>query len=209
VATPLPGTRPAVEPDFETPPVATERHEEPHLTLNPNPRLKDVPRTPLTETIAGKPLILASQVTPLQFAPADPSPPPTSLPLDVRVPAVPIEAKTATIPAYLRSPQKIETPPASRRPRDDLVAEQQPILREGTFEPVLMVSTLQVQSRPNGAQVYVNGMKIGETPLAWELPLGKHEVRLALPDYYDWQAQIELTEGHKTLPIFFRLLPVE
>ncbi len=72
-----------------------------------------------------------------------------------------------------------------------------------------MVSTLQVQSQPNGAQVYVNSMLIGETPLAWELPLGKHEVRLALPDYYHWDAQVELTAEHKTLPITYRLVPIE
>jgi hypothetical protein len=125
------------------------------------------------------------------------------------MPAVPIEAKTATNPAYPRSPQKIETPLTSQRPREDLAAEQPPIPREGTSEPVLMVSTLQVQSQPNGAQVYVNGMLIGETPLAWELPLGKHEVRLALPDYYEWDAQVELTPEHKTLPIRYRLVPIE
>ena len=74
---------------------------------------------------------------------------------------------------------------------------------------MLTVSTLNVKSQPNGAQVYVNGLLIGETPLTWELPVGKHEVRLALPDYYDWKAQIELTEEHKALPVFFRLLPVK
>jgi hypothetical protein len=132
-----------------------------------------------------------------------------SAPLDVRIAAVPIEAKAATIPPYPQSPQKIETLLASRRPSEDFAAGHQPIPREGTHEPVLMVSTLQLQSQPNGAQVYVNGMLIGETPLDRELPLGKHEVRLALPDYYDWKAQIELTETRKTLPIFFRLLPVE
>ena len=209
VATPLPGSRPAAEPVFETPPVATERHDEPRLSLNPNPTLSDVPRAPEAETITGKPLILASQRTPMQFAPADPSPPPKSLPLDVRIPVVPIEAKTATIPAYPRSSLKIETPLASRRPRKDLAAEHPPIPGEGTYEPLLRVSMLQVQGQPNGAQVYVNGMLIGETPLAWELPLGKHEVRLALPDYHEWDAQIELIPEHKTLPIIYRLVPIE
>jgi len=72
-----------------------------------------------------------------------------------------------------------------------------------------MVSTLQLGSDPNGAQVYVDGLLSGKTPLDMELPVGKHEVRLALPEYYDWKAQIELTEKNKALPIFFRLLPVE
>ena len=92
---------------------------------------------------------------------------------------------------------------------EDLAAEFPPIPAGGAYEPLLMVSTLKMQSQPNGARVYVNGMLIGETPLAWELPIGKYEVRLALPDYYDWRAQIELTDRHKTLPVFFRLLPVK
>ena len=209
VATPLLGSRPVAQPIFETPPLATDHHDEPRLTLDTNPRLKDVPRAPETETIAGKPMILASQMSPLQFSSADPSPPPKSLPLDVRIPAVLIEAKAGTIPAYLGSSLKIEKPLASRRPREDLAAEHQPIPGEGTYEPLLRVSTLQVQSQPNGAQVFVNGMLIGETPLAWELPLGKHEVRLALPDYYEWDAQVELTPEHKTLPIRYRLVPIE
>ena len=209
VATPLLGSRPVAQPIFETPPLATDHHDEPRLTLDTNPRLKDVPRAPETETIAGKPMILASQMSPLQFSSADPSPPPKSLPLDVRIPAVLIEAKTGTIPAYLRSSLKIEKPLAGRGPREDLAAEHQPIPGEGTYEPLLRVSTLQVQSQPNGAQVFVNGMLIGETPLAWELPLGKHEVRLALPDYYEWDAQVELTPEHKTLPIRYRLVPIE
>jgi hypothetical protein len=209
VATPLPGTRPAAEPVFEPPLVATERHDESRLKLNSNPTLSDVPRALELETIAGKPVILASQISPLQLSPANPSPPTRSSPSDVRMPAVPIEAKAATIPAYPRPSQKIETPLASRRPRENLAAEHQPIPREGTYEPALMVSMLKVQSQPNGAQLYVNGMLIGETPLAWELPLGKHEVRLALPDYYDWEAQVNLTERNQLLPIFLRLIPVE
>ena len=206
-ATPLPASRPAAEPVIETPPLAIERHDEPRLMLNTNPTLRDVPKAPGAETVAGKPVILASQMSPLQFPPADPSPPSTSLPLDVRMPAVPIEAKAAKIPAHPQSPQKIETPLASRPLREDLAAEHQPIPREGTYEPVLMVSTLQVQSQPNGAQIYVNGMPIGETPLAWELPTGKHEIRLALPDYLDWAALVELTPEHNKLPII-RLIPI-
>jgi len=153
VATPLPGSRPAIEPVFEKSSLASERHDEPRLTLNPNPTLRDVPRVPEAEAIAGKPVILTSQFSPAQLSPA------------------------ASI--------------------------------ESTYEPVLMVSTLQLSSHPSGAQVYVDGMPGGETPLEIDLPIGKHEVRLALPEYYDWMAQIELTEKNQALPIFFRLLPVE
>ena len=206
---PLPGIRPATGPVLEPPLPATKSDDEPHMNVDMVPTRGSTPTTQNGESIAVKPLISASQVSLLQVSSADPLPPPMTTPLDVRMPPLPIEAKAATIPAYPQSLQKIETPLTSRRPREILPADHQPIPSEGTYEPVLMVSRLQVQSQPKGAQVYVNGMLVGETPMTWELPLGKHEVRLALPDYYDWKAQIELTETRKTLPIFFRLLPVE
>jgi ABC-type cobalt transport system substrate-binding protein len=209
VATPLPGTRPAVKPVFEPPPLATESNDEPRMNVVMVPTRGFIPVARNGESITGKALILVSQVSPLQFAPADPSLPPMSSPLDVRIPAIPIEAKSALISAYPQSPQKIEIPLASQQPRKNFAAEHQPIPKEDAYEPVLMVSTLQVQSQPNGAQVYVNGMLIGETPLARELPLGKHEVRIALPDYYQWDAQVELTSDHKMLPIIYRLVPID
>jgi hypothetical protein len=30
-----------------------------------------------------------------------------------------------------------------------------------------------------------------------------------LPDHYDWKAQIELRETNRSIPISFRLLPVD
>lgn len=168
----------------------------------------------IAEALAGesadsKPVVPASQLLRSQISPVAPSAPIETALLEVQMPAVLVEAKAKLTPADSQTPQKIETPLASRRPREDLAAEHQPIPREGTYEPVLMVSTLQVQSRPNGAQVYVNGMLTGETPLDMELLIGIYEVRLALPDYYDWEAQIELTERNKAQSIIFRLLPVE
>ncbi len=67
---------------------------------------------------------------------------------------------------------------------------------------------LKIKSHPIGAQVFVDGLSKGETPLDLALPFGTHEVRLTLPDYYDWEAQIELRKEGET-PIHVRLLPVE
>jgi hypothetical protein len=67
---------------------------------------------------------------------------------------------------------------------------------------------LKIKSHPIGAQVFVDGESKGKTPLDLALPLGTYEVRLALPDYYDWEAQIELRKEGET-PIRVRLLPVE
>jgi hypothetical protein len=168
----------------------------------------------MAEPLAGegtdsKPMLLASQISPARVSPLSPSRPAESARLEVKLPTVLIEAKAPAIPTHPRSPQMVETPLTSRLRREDPAVEHRPAPRESTYEPVLMASILQLSSHPSGAQVYVDDLLSGVTPLDMELPLGKHEVRLLLPKYYDWKAQIELTEKNKTLPIFFRLLPVE
>jgi uncharacterized protein YegL len=82
------------------------------------------------------------------------------------------------------------------------------VSRDTGTEETARPAFLEVKSRPTGARVYVNGRLEGETPLNLELPVGKHEIRLALPDYNDWAAQIVAGKGD-TIPISVRLLPTE
>jgi hypothetical protein len=65
---------------------------------------------------------------------------------------------------------------------------------------------LNVNSRPIGAQVFIDGVSKGKTPLDLELPLGTHEILLTLPHYHDWEAQIELSQKGE-IPLLVRLLP--
>ena len=69
-------------------------------------------------------------------------------------------------------------------------------------------AVLKVESKPIGAQVFVDGGFKGSTPLQVELLLGKHEVRLTLPEHYDWEAQVQLREEGET-PLLVRLIPTE
>lgn len=57
------------------------------------------------------------------------------------------------------------------------------------------MSSLRVATVPPGAQVFLDGVASGKTPLRLEAPPGKHEVRVALAGYEDWEAQVELTQG--------------
>jgi len=68
--------------------------------------------------------------------------------------------------------------------------------------------TLKIDSNPLGAQVFVDDTYKGKSPLALDLALGKHDVRLTLANYYDWEAQIQLRKKGKT-PLFVRLMPME
>jgi serine/threonine protein kinase len=66
---------------------------------------------------------------------------------------------------------------------------------------------LNVTSVPTGAHVYLDNSFNGQTPLNLKIPLGKYEVRLSLPDYYEWEAQLQLDEAGET-PLFVRLTPM-
>jgi hypothetical protein len=68
-------------------------------------------------------------------------------------------------------------------------------------------AVLNVTSLPTGAQVYIDNSFNGQTPLNLRIPFGKHEVRLSLPDYYEWEAQLQLNEAET--PLFVRLIPME
>ena len=66
---------------------------------------------------------------------------------------------------------------------------------------------LKVESAPEGAQIFIDGSFKGNTPTRMELPSGKHEVRLVLSEYYDWEAQVELKEEGE-LPLAVKLAPI-
>ncbi len=73
---------------------------------------------------------------------------------------------------------------------------------------ILKHAVLDVTSMPEGAQVFIDGNLKGKTPLPLELEPGRHDVQLSLPDYYKWEAPLELKEESKT-PLFVRLIPME
>ncbi len=72
---------------------------------------------------------------------------------------------------------------------------------------VVKKASLKVESTPDGAQVFVDGMFKGMTPLTLGLPGGKHEIRLTLMNYHDWEAQVQLKEEGET-PLQVRLIPM-
>jgi serine/threonine-protein kinase len=72
----------------------------------------------------------------------------------------------------------------------------------------IVKAILNVESMPNGADIFVDGQFKGKAPQDIELPLGKHEVRLTLSNYYDWEAQVQLEEKRE-LPLIVRLIPIE
>jgi len=57
-------------------------------------------------------------------------------------------------------------------------------------------ASLQVDSRPAGARVFVDGAPVGTTPLLLpDVSAGPHSVRIDLPGYRPWIASVTLTRG--------------
>lgn len=65
---------------------------------------------------------------------------------------------------------------------------------------------LKVDSKPSGAQVYIDDSLKGETPLKFDLPVGKHQIRLTLQDHHDWEAPLVIEEEGE-IPLLITLLP--
>ncbi len=164
--------------------------------------------SPKGDEMASGPLNLAIQMTSLHLAMVEPSLPAGSTPSLGRSTDL-VEAKATLSSHFPQVSHKVVTAQVNTQTGDDSVDELRSLPKQVESEPRLMASTLQINSHPKGAQVYVDGMLSGDTPLDMELPLGKHEVQLALPDHYDWKAQVELTETNRSIPISPRLLPVD
>jgi eukaryotic-like serine/threonine-protein kinase len=73
--------------------------------------------------------------------------------------------------------------------------------------PVEM-GAFKVESAPAGAQVFIDGTFKGKSPLSIDIPVGGHEVRLSMPDYYEWEARVQV-EKKQAEPLKIELVPVE
>jgi len=59
----------------------------------------------------------------------------------------------------------------------------------------LAASSLRLSTSPAGARVFLDGASKGETPLLLSASPGKHEVRVTLAGYEEWEAQVNLVQG--------------
>ena len=69
--------------------------------------------------------------------------------------------------------------------------------------PPVSNATLNLDSKPSGANIMIDGIFKGRTPLSLNLPGGKkYKVRLSLSNYVDWENTVPLEEeGERSLTI--------
>jgi serine/threonine protein kinase len=72
----------------------------------------------------------------------------------------------------------------------------------------LPASLLDVTSNPVGAHVFVDSAFKGNTPVSIPLVPGNYEVRLNLPGYYEWEAQLEIGTDDP-MPLDVRLVSID
>jgi hypothetical protein len=73
-------------------------------------------------------------------------------------------------------------------------------------QPPALDAVLNIESMPPGAQVFVDGKSKGVSPLKIPLRLGEHEVRVSMPGYLEWEAQVNLDKKGEQ-PIRIELEP--
>jgi serine/threonine-protein kinase len=65
--------------------------------------------------------------------------------------------------------------------------------------PEKFTGAIYVDSRPRGASVFVDGRRVGVTPIRVpDVPIGAHVVRLELPDHQIWSVSARVTAGEQT-----------
>lgn len=84
------------------------------------------------------------------------------------------------------SPGPAPAPPDAARPANPLAPAVQPAKAEEQ-------GTLQVKSKPEGAEILLNGKYAGNTPATFRLPPGEYIVTVHKPGYGEWRRAMMLT----------------
>lgn len=60
---------------------------------------------------------------------------------------------------------------------------------------------IRIDSTPQGADVEIDGMFYGNTPLEFSFSEGVHEVRISLAGYEAWSKRVNIYEGLSINPV--------
>ncbi|WP_027881213.1 PEGA domain-containing protein [Meiothermus rufus] len=69
-----------------------------------------------------------------------------------------------------------------------------------TLAPAVQNGLLQISSSPSGAQVFLNGRGVGNTPLSLSVPPGRYELELRLEGYQNFRTTVVVGNG-QTVPV--------
>ena len=108
--------------------------------------------------------------------------------------------------------RKIQQPPGLREPLvtpKDLTPESnEPPMANVPLKPAQKFAFLKVGTTPSGAQVYINGILKGTTPIILKLDLGQYQVRLSRSGHQEVERQIKLDKMAE-YPLLESLKPLD
>jgi hypothetical protein len=62
-------------------------------------------------------------------------------------------------------------------------------------QPTSGNAKVAIQSDPVGADIFMDGQMVGQTPSTFDVPPGDHEMRTQLPGYQDWVRRVHVLAG--------------
>lgn len=77
--------------------------------------------------------------------------------------------------------------------REFSISKENPVYDLSLSDQDVNVFPAKIKSSPEGAQVLIDGKKVGETPYDGNLPLGKHKLTLKKEGYYDQDQELSMT----------------
>ncbi|HAA04180.1 MAG TPA: hypothetical protein DCE18_12470 [Syntrophobacteraceae bacterium] len=86
---------------------------------------------------------------------------------------------------------------------------QDPKELDVTLKPAAREFSLELSSNPPGAQVFINDILKGKTPMTTEVYNGTYLVSLRMPDHKEWKRQIEIQDRDHSLTADLAPLPKE
>ena len=156
---------------------------EPDLSAAPEPPASSRSTQTFTEDNVDR-------VDPDPIVVGEPSPAPAPAPRAAApVPPAPPASQSAR-------PSARREPPTAPRREAPAVAPRTPPVETLAAEGS---GSMEVVSRPAGAQVVLDGLVIGKTPMVLaEVPSGSHSVRLELPGFQRWATAVNVNPGQRT-----------
>src|SRR5882672_237552 len=61
-----------------------------------------------------------------------------------------------------------------------------------------MVSTIELKSNPDGAEISIDGKYVGNTPTTLHLTVGDHVIKFEKPGFKPWERTLTITKGEST-----------
>lgn len=106
---------------------------------------------------------------------------------------------------YLLKPAEVKEPVAVKEAPPKAEGKKEAAVEK--IAEKIKTGILRLDSNPMEAQIFIDGVFKGKTPARLEVPAGTHELRLVLPNHYDWEAQVKLKDEEET-PLMVNLIPL-